>query len=55
MNLYSNIFYILTEKVGLSSGMFGYYFATLLSTLACVFIVLIPFIIVYYIIKRCLK
>lgn len=52
--LYYEIFYILVNDVGLSNGMFGYYFVHLLSTLMCVCLVLVPFIIVYFIIKRLL-
>lgn len=54
-NIYTQIFYILADEVGLTQGMFGYYLVSLLSTLACVFLVLVPFIIVYFIIKRCLQ
>lgn len=53
--IYFEIFRILSDEVGLNQGMFGYYFVSLLSTLACVFLVLVPFIIVYFLIKRFLS
>lgn len=55
VSIYSQIFYLLGDEVGLNQGIFGYYLVELLSTLACCFIVFIPFIVVYWIIRSVMK
>jgi hypothetical protein len=52
--MYDVIFNIIANDIGLYSGLFGYYICTLFATLACTSILLMPFIVVFYIIKRCI-
>lgn len=52
--MYYEIYRILYDDLELASGAFGELFCSLFSTCLCAFVVLIPFIIVYLIIKGCL-
>lgn len=50
--MFLEIYDILFSDLGLTNGMFGNYLCNIVATLACLFVFLIPFIIVYFIIKR---